>query len=159
MNLGESLTTAIRNASFAQRTAAEEWVRHSGLTRQQAFTLGYIEEHEGRGVIARDLARMSGTTPASVTSLLQGMEDRGLITRVPSPKDSRVKLLSVTAEGSRLVEGFDEAMHKAQQDFFAPLNRDEQEQLLALLERCVDESGVTERFERTHPDDHRGAPF
>ncbi len=159
MNLGEALTTAIRNASFAQRTAAEEWVRHSGLTRQQAFTLGYIEEHEDRGVIARELARMSGTTPASVTSLLQGMEDRGLITRVPSPRDSRVKLLYVTAEGSRLVEGFEEAMLEAQRAFFAPLNREEQEHLLALLERCVDESGVMERFERPQSGDHRGAPF
>lgn len=100
MSIEGRLTTAIRSLAFAQRAAADEWVRDSGLTRQQAFTLGYIDEHQDRGVIARELSEMSGTTPASVTSLLQGLEERGLITRTPSPDDSRVKFVRATAEGS-----------------------------------------------------------
>ncbi|MFT4230144.1 MAG: MarR family transcriptional regulator [Microbacterium sp.] len=138
----ERLTIAIRALGFTQRADADEWVRASGLTRQQAFTLGYIEEHQDRGVIARELAEMSGTTAASVTSLLQGLEDRGYITRTPSPDDSRVKLLAVTAEGSRLIEGFDEEMRRAQERLFATLSPADQEQLLGLLERVISQSGV-----------------
>jgi MarR family transcriptional regulator, repressor for mepA len=133
----ERLLTAIRTLGFAQRASADEWVRDSGLTRQQGFTLGYIEEHQDRGVIARELSEMSGTTPASVASLLQGLEDRGYITRTPSPDDSRVKLLTITPEGSRLIEGFDEEMRSAQDRIFASLDPDEQDQLLALLERII----------------------
>ncbi|QAY60364.1 MarR family transcriptional regulator [Microbacterium protaetiae] len=138
----ERLTVAIRTLGFAQRGAADDWVRESGLTRQQGFTLGYIEEHQHRGVIARELSEVSGTTPAAVAGLLQGLEDRGYITRTPSPDDSRVKLLNITPEGSRLIEGFDEQMRSAQERLFSALSIDEQDQLLALLERLIHDSGV-----------------
>ena len=144
MNLAERLSIAIRAISFAQRNAADAWVRSTGLTRQQAFALGYIEEYQDEGVIARDLADMSGTTPASVTSLLQGLEDRGLVTRMLSPRDSRVKLLRVTPAGSGLIKGFDEAIRKAQLEFFAPLSAAEQNDLLELLERIIPEGADEE---------------
>ncbi|HOQ52087.1 MAG TPA: MarR family transcriptional regulator [Micropruina sp.] len=137
--LTDRLNMAIRTVGFASRYAADEWVRSSGLTRQQAFTLGYIEEHQHRGVIARELAEMNGTTPASVASLLQGLEERGYLVRTPSPKDSRVKLLSITPQAAGLIDGFDDAMRASQERLFSPLNHDEQVQLLALLERLTAE--------------------
>ncbi|MBS1675556.1 MAG: winged helix DNA-binding protein [Actinobacteria bacterium] len=140
MSIEERLTTAIRSLAFAQRAAADEWVRDSALTRQQAFTLGYIDEHQGRGVIARELSEMSGTTPASVTSLLQGLEERGLITRTPSPDDSRVKFIRATAEGSHLVAGFDDTMNAAQARIFTPLTDEERDALLTLLQKVIDGS-------------------
>lgn len=132
------LSTLILSIAFAQRASADDWVRDSGLTRQQGFALDFIEGHQHRGVIARELADATGTTPASVTSLLQGLEDRGYITRTPSPADSRVKLLSVTDEGSALIEGFDENMRAAQERFFSILDPDEREQLAALLTRILE---------------------
>lgn len=142
MSIEERLSIAIRTLAFAQRGAADEWVRNSGLTRQQAFTLGYIEEHQERGVIARELSEMSGTTPASVASLLQGLEERGLITRTPSPDDSRVKFVHATAKASRLVDGFDDAMNTAQAAVFTPLDPEERETLLGLLQKVIDGSGL-----------------
>ncbi len=133
----DRLNAAIRAIAFAQRAAADEWVAGSGLTRQQGFALGYIEAHQARGVIARELAEMSGTTPASVTSLLQGLEDRGLITRAPSPTDSRVKLVSITPAGARIIAGFDTEMAAAQEKIFAPLTTSDQDLLADLLERIV----------------------
>jgi MarR family transcriptional regulator, repressor for mepA len=156
----EQLTVAIRTLGFAQRAAADAWVRTSGLTRQQAFTLGYIEEHQDRGVIARELAEMSGTTAASVTSLIQGLEERGLVVRTPSPGDSRVKLLSITPEASALIEGFDDEMYAAQDRMFAPLSDPEKDQLLALLTRitsAIDQTDIPQappdrRERRAHRD-------
>lgn len=140
----EQLSVALRTIGFAGRADADQWARTVGLTRQQGRTLGYIEAHQQRGVIARELAEMSGTTPASVTSLLQGLEDRGLITRTPSPDDSRIKLLAVTDEGSRIIEGFDDEMKAAQDRLYAPLSADEQELLLALLTRVIEGNALQE---------------
>ena len=138
----EQLNTLFTSIAFAGRASADDWVRNSGLTRQQGFALGYIQENQDRGVIARELSQMTGTTPASVASLLQGLEDRGYITRTPSPDDSRVKLLTVTAEGSRLIEGFEEEMSAAQVRLVSGLSVAEQEQLVTLLERLVETAGV-----------------
>ncbi|GAA1966872.1 MarR family transcriptional regulator [Microbacterium deminutum] len=138
----EQLNTLFTSIAFAGRASADDWVRDSGLTRQQGFALRYIEENQHRDVIARELAVVSGTTPASVASLLQGLEDRGYITRTPSPDDSRVKLLAITAAGSDLIEGFDEAVSAAQVRLFSGLSPAEQEQLVTLLERIIETAGV-----------------
>lgn len=132
------MTELVRSVAFAGRAAAEEWVRDSGLTRQQAFTLGYLEQNQDRDVIARELAEMSGTTAASVTSLLQGLEERGYVTRTSSPNDARIKIVRVTADGARVVAGFDESMAAEQRKLFDALDENEQDQLIALLERVVD---------------------
>jgi DNA-binding MarR family transcriptional regulator len=156
MNKAEEIQQAIRILGFAARQAADDWVRSSGLTRQQAFTLGYIERQQDRGVMAREIAEMSGTTAASVASLIQGLEDRGYLTRTPSPKDSRVKLLRVTPAAAQLVDGFGEAMQAAQEHQLDPLSPDEQDQLLALLQRLTrdieipDAPPPPERGERRH---------
>jgi len=134
----EQLTALIRTLSFAQRATADAWVRTSGLSRSQAFTLGYIEEHQENGVIARELSEMSGTTPASVASLLQGLEERGYITRTPSPDDSRVKLISVTPEGTDVVAGFQNDLAAEQERTFSVLDTEEQDRLIALLRRVTD---------------------
>lgn len=133
----EQFADAVFAIAFAQRAAADEWVRRSGLTRQQAFTIGYIAENQDRGVIAREISEVSGTTPASVASLLRGLEDRCLITRTPSPDDSRVKLLAATDEGVRLTEGFDDAVREAQAQLLTALSSEEQDQLMTLLNRVV----------------------
>lgn len=133
----ERLTELVRTVAFAGRAAAEEWVRDSGLTRQQAFTLGYLEQNQDRDVIARELAEMSGTTAASVTSLLQGLEERGYVTRTSSPTDARIKVVRVTPEGARVVAGFDESMAAEQRKLFAGLDDSEQDRLIGLLEKVV----------------------
>lgn len=142
----QQIFAAIRTLAFAQRAAGDDWARESGLTRAQGFTLAYIQAHEERGVIARELADMSGTTPAAVTSLLQGLEERGLVTRVPSPRDSRVKLISITRAGTALIDGFDDAIVAADEELLAALDAAEQERLRALLERAV--AGLGDRTPR-----------
>lgn len=146
----ERLADLLRTILFAQRAAGEEWIRQSGLTRSQSFTLAYLDENQDRGVIARELAEMSGTTPASVTSLLQGLEERGYITREPSPTDSRVKLIRATAEGSRIVAGFDDVMTAAQERIFAVLDDADQDALIALLQPLAD--SIVEAGDAPPPD-------
>jgi DNA-binding MarR family transcriptional regulator len=131
------ISALLRSLAFAGRGAADEWVRESGLTRQQAFALGYIERFQEHGVIARDLADASGTTPASVTSLIQGLEQRGLVERRPSPTDSRVKLILATEAGSKAVAGFGDDMSSAQAKIYESLSEEELDTLLTILRKLA----------------------
>lgn len=135
------LNALLRGLAHTGRGAADHWVKASGLTRQQAFALGYIQAFQENGIIARDLADISRTSPASVTSLLNGLEQRGLIERKPSPTDSRVKLIFATEEGVAAVSGFEEDMRKAQEEAFAPLSEEELETLAGLLRRLAEHAG------------------
>ena len=70
----------VRWIGWAQRKAGEDWIRARELSFEQGFALGYLVQNPG--AIQRDLARLTRTSAASVSSLLQGLERRGLVEHV-----------------------------------------------------------------------------
>lgn len=121
----------LRWIGWAQQQAAETWVRDRELSREQAFTLGFLVQHPGS--IQRDIAEITRTTPASVSSLLQGLERRGLVERRTPAGNERSKRVYATPVGAELVSGFDTAMADAEATILAPLDADERTALHDLL--------------------------
>src|SRR6187431_921597 len=91
----------VRWLGWAQMKAGEDWIRERGLSHAQAFALGYLVQNPG--AIQRDLAEVTRTSAASVSSLLQGLERRDLVERRTDPENERTKRVYATATGSELV--------------------------------------------------------
>lgn len=127
----------MRWIGWAQRKAAEEWVRERELTQEQSFVLGYLQRFPG--AIQRDIADVTRTTPASVSSLLQGLERRGLVERRADTGNARTKLVFATPAGIELIAGFEEAMIALDDTLLAPLDEDERATLRALLQKVTAE--------------------
>lgn len=121
----------MRWIGWAQRKGAEEWVRERDLTHEQSFVLGYLQEHPG--AIQRDIAEATRTSAASVSSLLQGLERRGLIERRPDATNGRTKTVHATPAGIDLIAGFTDAMVALDDSLLAPLDADERATLRQLL--------------------------
>ena len=137
MDAPELTTTLdlVRWIGWAQRKAGEDWIRARELTHEQAFALGYVARTPG--VIQRDLAEITRTSAASVSSLVQGLERRGLVERRSEPGDDRSKRVYATAAGAELIAGFGEAMTSAQEAILAPLDADDRAALHALLAKIT----------------------
>ena len=99
--------------------------------------LGYLVQNPG--AIQRDIARVSRTSASSVSSLLQGLERRGLVERRTEGGDERSKRVYATPAGSELIAGFDAAMAAADDTILAPLTRAERATLHALLTKITAE--------------------
>ncbi|NKY09519.1 MarR family winged helix-turn-helix transcriptional regulator [Cellulomonas hominis] len=125
----------VRWIAWEQRRAGEDWVRSRGLTHEQAFVLGYLAQSPGAR--QRDIAAVTRTSAASVSSLLKGLEARHLVERRTEPGDERSKRVHATPAGAELVAGFDAAMAAADEVILAPLDADERETLLALLSKVT----------------------
>jgi DNA-binding MarR family transcriptional regulator len=82
-------------------------------------------------VIAGRLLITSGT----MTSLLDTLERRGLIRRVPHPSDRRKLLIDITDEARAVLDRMLPRVHGASRDAFAVLSDAECETLVGLLER------------------------
>ena len=67
----------LRWVGWAQRKAAEDWIRERGLSFEQGFVLGYLVE--APGAIQRDIAEMTGTTLHTVSRILTAWEEAGLV--------------------------------------------------------------------------------
>jgi MarR family transcriptional regulator, repressor for mepA len=132
------MTTAlelVRWIGWAQRKAGEDWIRARELSHEQAFVLGYLVQNPG--AIQRDIAEVSRTSAASVSSLLQGLERRDLVERRTEPGNERSKRVHATAAGAELIAGFESAMAAADETILAPLDETERATLQTLLNKIT----------------------
>jgi MarR family transcriptional repressor of mepA len=121
----------LRWIGWAQMMAGQDWVRERDLSREQSFALGFLVQNPGS--IQKDIAQMTRTSAASVSSLLQGLEKRGLVERRTEDGNERSKRVYATAAGADLIAGFDTAMANLEDTILAPLDSDERATLHALL--------------------------
>ncbi len=127
----------VRWIGWAQMKAGEDWIRERDLSHPQAFVLGYLAQNPGS--IQRDIAQLTRTSAASVSSLLHGLERRGLVERRIEDGNERSKHVYATPDGVELITGFDTAMAAADETILAPLNPAERATLHALLTKITAE--------------------
>ena len=88
-----------------------------------------------------DQARLGGVTALDRTTIivvLTKLEERGLVTRVPSKKDKRAKIVAITEAGRRTLADVLPSALEAQKRMLGPLNGREQAQLLTLLRKMAE---------------------
>jgi DNA-binding MarR family transcriptional regulator len=59
-----------------------------------------------------EIAQHLRCDPSNVTGIVDGLEEKGLALREPSPEDRRVKLIALSAEGRRLRARLTKAMER-----------------------------------------------
>ena len=133
-----ALTTSLdlfRWVGWAQMKAGEDWIRERGLSHSQSFVLGYLVQNPG--AIQRDIADVTRTTAASVSSLLQGLEARNLVERRTEEGNERSKRVYATTAGAELIAGFEVAMNATEEMILAPLDDGERAALHQLLTKIT----------------------
>ncbi len=88
-----ALTQAIGKVMRRMRADAGD----GALTLSQTATLAQLDE--SGGMTNADLARAEAMKPQSMSTLLAGLEQEGLVERRPHPTDGRQILFSLTALG------------------------------------------------------------
>jgi len=80
-------------------------LRHHGLSAAGRQALAVLEG-AGRPLSPTTISERLLVTTASVTSLLDTLERRGLVARLRDPDDRRKLLVSLTKEGQQIVDQF-----------------------------------------------------
>jgi DNA-binding MarR family transcriptional regulator len=91
---------------------------------------------DGPGVRMRDLAEHWGCDASYVTSIVDGLQERGLAERQPHPTDRRVRTIVLTPEGRTQRERALELLSQPP-SAFAALNPAEQRELRDLLQKLT----------------------
>src|SRR6201991_2823333 len=107
--MGSMTVTAKREIAFnindvarLLRTYADQKAASFGLTRAKWAVLARLDRFEG--LKQAELAEMLDLQPISLTRLLDGLAENGLIERRPDPEDRRVKRLYLTPDARPLLE-------------------------------------------------------
>ena len=108
-------------------------VQDTGLTSGQPKVLDYLREHDG--AIQREIAAACHIEPATLTSLLSGMEQKGLISRKMLPGNRRSLYVYLTEQGKALAARIDAAFARIEAAALRGLDAAERDALTALLEK------------------------
>lgn len=89
------------------------------------------------GTRLTDLAERAQLTKQSVGDLVEYLEARGYIERVPDPVDGRAKLIRLTAKGWEVTAVAEELIWQIEMEWAQRLGQDSLEQLRSSLERLA----------------------
>ena len=115
---------------------AKPCLQREGIDPKRFFLLAQIE----RGNRPSELAQALHLPPPSVSHLLGGLEEAGLIVRRPNPSDRRSTLLELTPAGRERLAAARACLEAASEAALARLKEDEREELVRLLERLEEEA-------------------
>src|SRR5262244_3367129 len=96
------LAFVINDVARLLRTYADHRAAQFGMTRAKWAVLARLDRFEG--LKQTELAEMLDLQPISLTRLLDGLADNGLIERRPDPDDRRAKRLFLTPAARPLLE-------------------------------------------------------
>lgn len=92
----------VKTGYIALRREMDDVLRPMGLTQTQWSALGILLHFPG--ITSSQLEHILMIERPSVTSLMNGLENKGLIIRKDHPDDGRYKQIFLTDEGVRIAE-------------------------------------------------------
>ena len=121
----------LRRAHQISAALFEDECREAGLTPAQFGVLTVLSAQPGLG--QSSLARALGFDKVTVLRVLRGLESRCLVARSPAPDNRRNICASLTAAGEQLLAQAQKPAEAAYKRLLAPLDSQQQAQLLDLL--------------------------
>ncbi|MDH6128612.1 MarR family transcriptional regulator [Kitasatospora sp. GP82] len=131
--LSDALTRAMKRIRRQTMTRLEPY----GITPGQARALRVLAF--APGCESRETMRLSQLAdhlhiaPRSATTVVDALEEVGLVERTPDPADRRAVRVVLTADGHAALERISQVRHEVAQEYFAPISPGEQEALLQAL--------------------------
>jgi len=140
MTKDEELLIALRKIIRAIDMRSRELNKQVGLTGPQLLILQKVGKQPG--VMVREIAEDITLSAATVTSILDRMETRDLVTRIRSTKDKRRVGVFLTEHGTTSLASAPLPLQEHFRERFSGLEQWEQSQMVATLQRLASMMGA-----------------
>lgn len=133
--LAAGLVERLRRAADRTDALVGAQLRPYGLSVSQGRLFGLVADLSlaGRAPLQKELEAGMGLVTSSITSLVQGLEKRGLLARVGSTSDGRAKELHITAAGWEMYRELGRHLPRWHRELAAPLDDRDLATLVRLL--------------------------
>jgi DNA-binding MarR family transcriptional regulator len=135
------------------RHALDDTLREIALTTPQWGTLACLQRAEWKS--GAEMARIHNLTPQTMNTILQNLDQAGLVTREPDPGNGTILRVHLTDAGrQRLSEGM-KRVETIEARMLAALDPEERDLLVDLLGRCISglkAGGISPLADPPYPD-------
>lgn len=132
-------------ANQLKRKMDKEMNENYNLTKTQSLVLSYINSNNE--IYQKDIEKRFSIRRSTATEILNLMEKRNLIKRIPSKIDKRINIIEITEEGLKLEKVGKEKIKELEKQMTKSLTKEEKKELIRLLEKV--EQNLLER-EKTY---------
>ena len=132
-------------ANQLKRKMDKEMNENYNLTKTQSLVLSYINSN--KEIYQKDIEKRFSIRRSTTTEILNLMEKRNLIKRIPSKIDKRINIIEITEEGLKLEKVGKEKIKELEKQMTKSLTKEEKKELIRLLEKV--EQNLLER-EKTY---------
>ena len=108
-------------------------IKDTGLTPGQPKILDYLKNHDG--AVQKEIAAGCHIEPASVTTILNGMEEKGYIRRQISPENRKYIHIFLTEKGRHYVKRLEKEFAEIEAAALENFTQAEKKKLLVLMEK------------------------
>ncbi|WP_432988259.1 RNA-guided endonuclease TnpB family protein [Dactylosporangium sp. CA-233914] len=127
----ESLSELFWSVARRLRHQSHEALQPWGITPGQARALGVVAKH---GTMRpSELSEHLRIAPRSTTEVVDGLQSRGLVERLPDPADRRATLVALTASGAATAQSIKAERGAQGERFFAALPQRDRAELARIL--------------------------
>lgn len=120
------------NQMLVQKALMER-VKESGLTIGQPKVLDYLKDHDGSS--QKDIARACFIEAGSLTTILNGMEEKRLIERRTLNGNRRSYHIFMTDEGKKKQQMIDEAFAAIEEKAVSDISDEEYSQFMSVYQK------------------------
>jgi DNA-binding MarR family transcriptional regulator len=113
-------------------------LRRKDLTLAQARILIELGENGGGALPLKELERSFHVAQSTVVGLVRRLEAKGLLEGFTDPKDSRVKLVRLTAEGENFLDATRQEVIRTDERLMSGLSEAEERDLLRMLRKIYE---------------------
>jgi DNA-binding MarR family transcriptional regulator len=85
--------------------------KEHGVSIPQLMCLDYLGQKEEYRSTQIDIARYLNLNASTMSGIIDRLETRGYVARLPNPRDKRTVLISLTSKGARLLETSPQLLH------------------------------------------------
>lgn len=132
-NIYQSLGFYFNTIFVDMKRSMEEKLKAYDLTHLQFSIL--INLYKNDVTTQKEILRYTNGDEASITRLIDRLEAKGLLNRVPSSTDKRKKHLVLTIEGEKLIDEAISCAKEVNKELTKDLEKDEARVLLKLLKK------------------------
>jgi DNA-binding MarR family transcriptional regulator len=132
------LPPLLRRAWYGLNQAFRRRLAHLAITPDQFTVMRTLLEGDAAGLTQRELTQLMTSDPNTVASLLQRMEEAGLVARKPHEKDKRAHRIQLQEAGRKRYETARQIAVELQSEVLAVLAEAQREEFLENLGLVAD---------------------
>ena len=134
-DLENSIGYLLRRANRMARDVTIPMLAKNGLSPLELTTLYLVNKNHN--CTLRELAKAVFLEPPATHRLLNGLEEKGLISRRKSEQDARFINISITRSGQKKIADSIDEIHKIEQAFLGKLEVNQREIFITILKELA----------------------